>query len=391
MNPSTSAWIPKLIGIALEHESPNYTNIRSSGFIYGTNVSSLLKTLNTNQLNYTKEELAKINLVYLLFDVCKTYGSKSADQFIEELIQFYTALESPQKNNTFSWLKLNTSKESKLEKLITKRVQTNSNFLERNFSNILTNTFLNIDVETFRHHLLFKDDSLKFASQLEATLTNVISIALHLKSNKTTTEQLFIKLLESSLRYQDEAVDLKMDYRELNLSFLKTETSKLYLLDIACMSVFSDEQVETVELEFIHNLAFQLGLDLNIANEAITNVQSFIDSHRQEIPFFNSSNPIKHFYDRTYRSTTTLLMRNKKRLIKEIYESKELLILLSKSTHSELSAQEKKLVKEQLIDIFKSIPSLAIFALPGGGVLLPIIIKFIPKLLPSSFNENLDH
>ncbi|MGJ8738309.1 LETM1 domain-containing protein, partial [Zobellia laminariae] len=41
-----------------------------------------------------------------------------------------------------------------------------------------------------------------------------------------------------------------------------------------------------------------------------------------------------------------------------------------------------------LIDIFKSIPSLAIFLLPGGAVLLPIFIKLIPKLLPSSFDEN---
>jgi hypothetical protein len=27
---------------------------------------------------------------------------------------------------------------------------------------------------------------------------------------------------------------------------------------------------------------------------------------------------------------------------------------------------------------------------PGGSLLLPILIKFIPKLLPSAFNENLD-
>ncbi len=40
------------------------------------------------------------------------------------------------------------------------------------------------------------------------------------------------------------------------------------------------------------------------------------------------------------------------------------------------------------MDVFKSIPSLAIFLLPGGAVLLPIFIKLIPALLPSSFDEN---
>jgi hypothetical protein len=83
-----------------------------------------------------------------------------------------------------------------------------------------------------------------------------------------------------------------------------------------------------------------------------------------------------------------LIIRNSKRLQKELSESKELVYLLSKSTVKELSKEEKKKVQDQLIDIFKSIPSLAIFILPGGAVLLPIFIKLIPRLLPSSFDEN---
>ncbi|MSP84980.1 MAG: hypothetical protein EXR18_04030, partial [Flavobacteriaceae bacterium] len=77
-------------------------------------------------------------------------------------------------------------------------------------------------------------------------------------------------------------------------------------------------------------------------------------------------------------------------LFKELSESKELMVLLAKSTKRDLDDSEKKKVKKQLLDICKSIPSLAIFLLPGGSLLLPILIKFIPKMLPSSFNENLD-
>jgi len=80
--------------------------------------------------------------------------------------------------------------------------------------------------------------------------------------------------------------------------------------------------------------------------------------------------------------------RNSKRLQKELSESAELVALLSKSTVKDLSKEEKKKVQRQLLDIFKSIPSLAIFLLPGGAVLLPIFIKLIPTLLPSSFDEN---
>ena len=40
------------------------------------------------------------------------------------------------------------------------------------------------------------------------------------------------------------------------------------------------------------------------------------------------------------------------------------------------------------MDVAKSIPALAIFALPGGGILLPILIKVLPfNILPSSFQD----
>jgi hypothetical protein len=61
---------------------------------------------------------------------------------------------------------------------------------------------------------------------------------------------------------------------------------------------------------------------------------------------------------------------------------------LAQSTHRDLDAKEKKKVKNQLLDVCKTVPSLTIFLLPGGSLLLPILIKFIPKMLPSAFNEN---
>ncbi|MEX0360801.1 MAG: LETM1 domain-containing protein, partial [Allomuricauda sp.] len=93
-------------------------------------------------------------------------------------------------------------------------------------------------------------------------------------------------------------------------------------------------------------------------------------------------------YDGMSKNVSKLILRNSKRLKKELAESKELVTLLSKSAVKELSPDEKKKVQNQLLDVFKSVPSLAIFMLPGGAVLLPIFIKLIPKLLPSAFDDN---
>ena len=89
----------------------------------------------------------------------------------------------------------------------------------------------------------------------------------------------------------------------------------------------------------------------------------------------------------TKQEVTDLLEKNKKSLLKEIQESKELVILLKESTTRKLNEEEKNKVKEQLLDICKSIPAFAVFMLPGGALLLPLLIKYIPNLLPSAFRE----
>ena len=84
------------------------------------------------------------------------------------------------------------------------------------------------------------------------------------------------------------------------------------------------------------------------------------------------------------------IQKNKKRLAKELEESKELVFLMKKSITTNLSDEEKDKVKEQLLDICKAIPAFTIFMLPGGALLLPLLIKLIPDILPSSFREDID-
>ena len=83
-----------------------------------------------------------------------------------------------------------------------------------------------------------------------------------------------------------------------------------------------------------------------------------------------------------------LLQKNKARVLQELQESKELVFLLRKSLTTNLTEEEKKKVKEQVLDICKTIPAFTVFMLPGGALLLPLLIKMIPTILPSSFRED---
>lgn len=82
------------------------------------------------------------------------------------------------------------------------------------------------------------------------------------------------------------------------------------------------------------------------------------------------------------------IYKNKKRLAKELQESRELIFLVRKSLTTSLTDKEKAKVKEQTLDICKAIPAFTVFMLPGGALLLPLLIKLIPDILPSAFKED---
>ena len=84
---------------------------------------------------------------------------------------------------------------------------------------------------------------------------------------------------------------------------------------------------------------------------------------------------------------SALVLDNLDRILQEIRETGELAQLLAKaSAGTSLTSEEKGKVREQLIDLAKAIPALAVFAAPGGMLLLPILLKLLPfNLLPSSF------
>lgn len=89
------------------------------------------------------------------------------------------------------------------------------------------------------------------------------------------------------------------------------------------------------------------------------------------------------------RQVDGLVRRNLSAVMREVRETGDLLVLLRKSMREPLNDEEMGRVKAQLLDICRAVPALAIFAAPGGGVLLPVLIKVLPfSLFPSAFRHD---
>ncbi|WP_395043642.1 LETM1-related biofilm-associated protein [Flavobacterium sp.] len=394
INPSANGWIDKffmeqtkLLSTPIDALS-FYKNIRKTGFIYG-HIVAINNFPQVTIEQWKTEEVSKVALLNTLFDVYLfETNNKNSISFIEKTVDFYTEMNP--KGFSFLDTILPSNKSQKLEGLINERVQTNKDIISKNFSHIVTNALLLVDVLAFHQYLKKGEIPEKFLKKTEEIILSTISLALKVKTKKSVHDNLLIKLFEASVRYTKFSEVTISELETLPLAYFKEDLEKFYLLDLAGMTLWNDGLVENEEVYFLHKLGDRLELSSQFVEESIATTNEFITSHKKNIQYFNYSNPVKHFYDQTNTGVQVLIKRNKKRLTKELIESKELMSLLAKSTKKDLSADEKKKVKKQLLDVCKTIPSLTIFLLPGGGLLLPILIKFIPQLLPSAFNENLE-
>ncbi|MAX70446.1 MAG: hypothetical protein CMC76_04990 [Flavobacteriaceae bacterium] len=391
MNPSTSGWIVNFCSQISKNQLPYetyedlYEGLKQNGFIYGVNVgiTHAIKKIH----KYSEDELAKVNLITAFYHVYRYHNPYfTTEEFISKLLKFYTQLEVSDLN-LWDKLVIGKSETSMLERLIHDRIQIDDNLLTRNFNKSITNSLLFVDVLTFETHLRREFDIKSYAANLESIIIGTLYQSLNSKSKITDYDKEIIEIIETSTSFVD---DEELDVEDLiyDIDYNINYHEKKYLLDLMCLSIWDDEILEKSEFRFLKSLEKRLDLEEHEIYKSIIDVNNFHKEHRKEIMLFQQSNPISNFYENSSQLVNKLIRRNSKRLVKELRQSKELLSLISKSTHSDLTKEEQKQLQEQLLDILKTVPSLAIFMLPGGAILLPIFAKLIPNMLPSAFDDN---
>lgn len=391
MNPSATGWIEKFGHLVEQNKDAIstfqdlYGSLKKWGFVYGINVKS--PRFIESEHTLSEDEHAKINLLTALYFTYRLERiNHDFKSFLETIFTFYKELNVSQ-ISFLSKILAGSKTSSQLEKLMESRVYLDDNVISKTFNSIITNSLLFIDVLTFKYYLNGGQNIREHAQLLEYLGMNIISHAFNSKEINKSDEKL-AQLFISSLSFIDGDMHrFDGSYRD-RLMQNPAIWENQYLLDIACMTVWEDKTLEYEESEFIYGIGVDLGFERKHISRALEEVTSFFKTNNQHIPFLKQDNLALKFYDSMAKSVRRLILRNRKRLYREISQSKELMNLLSKATVQELTQEEKRRMQNQLLDIFKSIPSLAIFMLPGGAVLLPLFVKLIPQLLPSAFDDN---
>ena len=394
MNPSSAGWIKKFIKdidqkallSAYTDVSDLYHGLKAGGFIYGMSLMGLEPQAKTT-LQLTVEEHTKINLLHAL---CYVYFKQNPkhqySDCIAAIVSFYELMGKGQPGLLHK-LSFAKNPSDNLEGIINARLHENNLGRHAEVSSLITYVLLFIDILVFQEYLQGNQSLQEAFDRMEYLCIQACTWALESKLKPNKYDHMFIEMLRNALK---KPLKIEEDSGQELIKQMLTQTAlfKSFLMDVCCLGVWDDRVMDAAELHFLQDFEKALALKSGSALAGVSDLDNFSRNYAQSVRLFEHANPVKLLYKQSSAMVKTLILRNKNRLIKELAESGELVKLLTLSTVRELDKKEKQKVKVQLLDICKTVPSLTLFLLPGGSLLLPLMVKLIPKLLPSAFNEN---
>jgi len=409
--PNASGWISKYFDLidkgALWIHIRNFDEISDrehihlkcmrSGIVFGIPTRAIFgHRLNTK--NWTNEEKLKVLLMEALFFVhLKTGGKVDKYEFLARLMQFYGDHNAKSLTETLLFFKKEDNAEEKIEKILAKRVDIKFNLLDNKWwVNGLNNTFVYLDVILFYDHCMnFSEDAIHDYSEFAQEALTAITLATYADGKISGVERDLFNVFLASANLSDELRDKAKDQFERGATLNDFSDKikdrwliKRYLTAISLLTMFSNYEIGAEELEYVEELREFMGIPEAEMDEMVMFIENFIIANRDKSQVLDESASFEKVYGSFTNRWKKILSRNKDKLAKELTESKELVQLMKKSMGEELSPEEKEKVKEQLKDILKSMPAFAVFMIPGGAILLPMMMKIIPDLLPSAFKDN---
>lgn len=412
MNPSSDGWIKKFFSLLTDHESalnkfPGsmsaeeliYGYLQPTGIMYGFPTSFLFMSEEV-VADWSGEEKFKVLLLegLILVDHINdgNFDLDALEDALERFVDFYehTEIEHAKKN----WLNFKgLTVYQKLESIIDQRIDIKMSFTTKLWTSYLHNSLVFQDLILYHEYRCINDPKVIAAkrSRLMTDMMKLVSVAAHADGEIAEEEEAIFDVFMASAKLTGNDRDEAKDFWErnhglqaINFDYEMSWLLKRYLLEIATLTVWSDKIVTESEDDFLDELALVLGLDDEEKDKSFIAIQSFVMQNATEVPFLSGKGETEQLLDGAADKWKKILGRNKEKLGTELRQSKELVGLIRKSATEELTPEEKKKVKAQFKDLGKSIPAFTLFMLPGGSLVMPIVLKLIPDLVPSAFRSN---
>jgi hypothetical protein len=285
------------------------------------------------------------------------------------------------------------------EKILEKRIDRTSTFQGNFWTYFFHNSLLFLDVFIFGQWIHTNADRIVAdffryeREELRFSIVKVIAVAAHSDNIIDFEER---KLFE----YFIQGADLPPDKRkealkifekgvEIDSINLPSENSwilKKFFLEIAILTTWADKKVEQAEQDFLKRFCNYLSFTDEDLDNSLIAIEGFVLEHWEQLTFLQDKQDYQRVSEHFISRVSKIAEKNKSRLLKEIQDSEDVMVLLKKARTEELTPQESERIRQELIVILKTVPTFVIISLPQRFLTLPILMKILPKNL---FSEGL--
>ncbi|PZR05223.1 MAG: hypothetical protein DI536_32820 [Archangium gephyra] len=195
-------------------------------------------------------------------------------------------------------------------------------------------------------------------------------------------------LAEQTAAFARKAFDKPVSMKRLTQG-VRSVDMKRFILEQTVLASLVDGRRSPREIEWTNALGAQLGFAPEQLRTTELEMAAFYAKHRRVVDVFSLAHGAEVMGEEWVDEFSVTMKKNYRALLKEVRETGELSRLLARAARGQkLTPAEKKAMREQLIDVAKAVPALAIFAAPGGVLLLIALAKVLPfDLLPSAFRD----
>jgi len=169
----------------------------------------------------------------------------------------------------------------------------------------------------------------------------------------------------------------------------RDDRARDFVLEQLVLAAILDGEFSQRERDYLARLAGWLGLGGEELVRREAEVVAFYESHRELLDVFTVAGAVRSHRGRMLGRLQRALGENAGLIVQEIRRTGDLAELLMRAASGErLPPEDWRRVRARLLDVVRSIPALAIFSLPGGAVLLPLVFRMLPDgLKPRAFAE----
>lgn len=280
------------------------------------------------------------------------------------------------------------------EKILDKRIDHAASFKNNFWSSFFHHSLLFLDVFIFGQWIHTKADKIVAdffryeREELRFSVVKVIAAAAHANLEIAFEER---KLLEYFLNSTELPAERKKEamrilaegiaVEDINLPSENSWILKKFFIEIAILTFWADKKVEQAELDFLKHFCQYFDLSEDELENSMIAIEGFVLEHWDQLSHLQDRQDYEKVSDQYIRRVARLAEKNKSRLLKSIEKNERILELLARARLNELTDDEKERLRQQLIDVLKTIPAFVIISLPQKFLTLPVLLKIFPKTI----------